>query len=105
MDKFFLAAGLIAMTLNVANAEEHTVTQQGLAFDRASLTVKVGDSVPFVNQDAEFHNIFSLSDTATFDLGSFGQGESRSHVFDAPGEVEVECAIHPDMIMTIEVAE
>ena len=61
------------------------------------LTVKVGDTVKFVNNDAFFHNVFSLSDAALFDLGSFPKGESKSVTFEESGVVEVECAIHPDM--------
>lgn len=68
-------------------------------------TIKVnqGDSVSFRNSDPFFHNIFSLSATQIFDLGSYPSGEARSVVFEKPGLVEVECAIHPDMYMTVEV--
>ena len=48
-------------------------------------------------------NIFSLSDTKTFDLGSYPQGQSKKVVFDKPGTVEIECAIHPDMKLVVEV--
>ena len=64
-------------------------------------TVKVGDEIRFTNQDPFFHNIFSLSDTMFFDLGSYPQGEFRSIKVEKPGVVEVECAIHPSMQMKI----
>jgi plastocyanin len=38
-----------------------------------------------------------------FDLGSYPQGQSKSVTFDKAGKVEVECAIHPQMKMTVEV--
>jgi plastocyanin len=47
--------------------------------------------------------VFSLSDIQFFDLGSYPQGESKSVTFEKQGIIEVECAIHPDMKMTIEV--
>ncbi len=59
----------------------------------------------FINNDPFFHNVFSLSDTEMFDLGSYPQGESRDVTFNTPGVVEVECAIHPEMHMTIQVKE
>lgn len=82
---------------------EIVVTQKGKQFSPTELTVKVGDSVSFRNDDPFFHNVFSFSETRVFDLGSYPQGESRKVVFDKPGEVEVECAIHENMKLKITV--
>ena len=65
--------------------------------------MKVGDAVNFKNADPFNHNIFSLSDVKSFDLGSYPQGQSRKVVFDKPGTVEVECALHPQMKLQVEV--
>ncbi|MDX1587363.1 MAG: plastocyanin/azurin family copper-binding protein [Oleiphilaceae bacterium] len=89
----------------VAVAENYTVEQSDKAFQPQNLTIKAGDTVEFLNNDPFFHNIFSLSESKFFDLGSFPQGESRSITFENPGKVTVECAIHPQMQMTIEVEE
>jgi plastocyanin len=40
-----------------------------------------------------------------FDLGSFPQGQSRPVTFDKAGKVEVECAIHPQMKLIVEVGK
>ncbi len=89
-------------------AAEHVVEQKDKAFVSGgamveSLTISAGDSINFLNEDSFFHNIFSLSDLKTFDLGSYPQGESRSVVFDTPGTIEIECAIHPEMYMEVTV--
>ena len=84
-------------------AAEHVVGQKNKQFTVDEMTIAVGDSVSFANEDKFHHNVFSLSDAATFDLGSYDQGESKSVVFDQAGTVEVECAIHPRMRMTIHV--
>jgi plastocyanin len=76
---------------------------KGKAFSAAKMSVKVGESVTFVNDDPFAHNVFSLSDTKSFDLGSYGQGQSKTVQMDKPGVIEVECAVHPDMKMLIEV--
>jgi plastocyanin len=86
-----------------AHTAEFEIGQKGKKFSQKELTVKVGDTVSFKNDDPFFHNIFSLSDTKTFDLGSFPQGQSKKVIFDKAGTVEVECAIHPEMKVTIEV--
>lgn len=81
------------------------VGQKDKRFTVEHLSVKVGDAVSFTNDDPFFHNVFSLSPAATFDLGSYPQGESRVVTFDEPGEVQIECAIHPSMQMVVEVTE
>lgn len=68
-----------------------------------ALTINAGDTIRFKNEDPFFHNIFSLSDLKTFDLGSFPKGESKTIVFDKPGLAEVECAIHPEMFLELTV--
>lgn len=84
-------------------ASEHVVSQKGKTFSAKKMTVQAGDSVKFINDDPFAHNVFSLSDAKSFDLGSYGQGLAKSVVLDKPGTVEVECAVHPDMRMVIEV--
>ena len=85
------------------HAKDFEVAQKDKKFSQAKLTVNVGDSVSFKNEDAFAHNIFSLSDSKTFDLGSYPQGQAKKVTFDKSGTVEIECAIHPDMKMVIEV--
>lgn len=97
-----IAVLLLAPAL--AAAEEFTVGQKDKAFSTSHIKVKVGDKISFRNDDAFFHNIFSLSDVQSFDLGSFPQGQARKVTFTKPGKVEVECAIHPDMKLTVEVS-
>lgn len=90
-----------ATMASVAMAEEHVVTQKNKAFSVSEITIKTGDSISFRNEDSIHHNVFSLSDAALFDLGSYDKGKAKSHTFDTPGEVHVECAIHPDMKMKV----
>ncbi len=99
MKKLAVVLGVIFSSM--AMAETHVVTQKNQEFSHDKITVKAGDVVKFTNEDSTFHNIYSLSDTEIFDLGSFENGESREHTFNNKGEVEVECAIHPNMKMTV----
>ena len=97
-----LALAAILATTH-ATAAEQLVAQKGKAFTVKKLKVKVGDSVKFVNEDPFSHNVFSLSAAKSFDLGSYPQGGAKSVTFDKAGTIEVECAIHPEMTLTIEV--
>ena len=95
------AAFSLILVSAAVSAAEYEVVQENKSFSRSTLNVKVGDTVHFPNQDSTHHNVFSLSEAATFDLGSYGKGESESYTFEEAGEVEVECAIHPGMRMTV----
>ncbi len=97
-----LAALCLLLAAN-AMAADHPVSQKNLAFSVQKLSIKVGDSVTFLNEDNIVHNVFSLSDANTFDLGGASKGKSKTVSFDKAGTVEVECAVHPQMKMVIEV--
>jgi len=101
----FLTALFAATTVQAA---EITVDQHNKTFvvdgnKVEEITINVGDSIRFRNDDPFFHNIFSLSDLKTFDLGSFPKGEYKTVTFDKAGMAEVECAIHPEMYMEVTV--
>jgi plastocyanin len=85
-------------------AAEHLVSQKDKAFSTKTLDIKAGDKVAFRNDDAFSHNIFSLTDAMPFDLGTYGGGQMKAVTFAKPGKFEIECAIHPDMRMVINVA-
>jgi len=86
-----------------ALAAEQIIDQKDKQFSKKAVKIKVGDVIEFRNSDPFAHNIFSLSDVKAFDLGSYGQGQSKKVTFDKPGKVEVECSIHPSMQMVVEV--
>jgi len=107
MKKLMFAITLAFVSLSI-NAAEYTIGQLEKQFVKdgtliEKMTVNVGDVIHFKNQDPWFHNVFSLSDIKTFDLGSYPKGESKAVTFDKAGMVEVECAIHPSMFLEVEV--
>jgi plastocyanin len=91
----------ILITSVAVQAAESEVSQKNKSFSVKQLKIKKGDTVSFPNHDPFFHNVFSLSPAKTFDLGSYPSGETRKVTFDKPGAVDVECAIHPHMHMSI----
>ena len=76
---------------------EHTIRQEGKAFLPEINVVVKGSTVDFPNEDKFFHNVFSVSRPARFDLGLYRHGESKSVEFKRPGVVDIYCNIHPDM--------
>jgi plastocyanin len=79
--------------------------QRNLEFVPHVLVVPVGASIVFPNDDQVAHNVFSLSRTKSFNLGSYKPGESRTVVFDKAGIVELRCDVHAEMAAYILVME
>ena len=71
--------------------------QRNLEFIPHVLPVPVGSSIVFPNNDKVDHNVFSMSRTKKFNLGSYKPGESKTVVFDKPGIVELRCDVHAEM--------
>jgi plastocyanin len=71
--------------------------QRDEAFVPHVLAIVAGTVVDFPNNDATYHNVFSLSRTKAFDLGRYAAGRSKSVRFDRPGIVRVFCDIHSHM--------
>jgi plastocyanin len=73
------------------------IDQRNEAFVPHVLAIVAGTTVDFPNNDQTYHNVFSLSQTRTFDLGRYAAGRSKSVRFDRPGIVRVFCDIHSHM--------
>jgi plastocyanin len=74
------------------------VRQKDEQFVPHVLPVVRGTTVSFPNDDNVFHNVFSLSRAAEFDLGRYPRGETKApKPFAKTGTVQVFCHIHSDM--------
>ena len=60
-----------------------------------------GSTVEFPNSDPFFHNVFSLSRSATFDLGRYPRGQVRARAFFQAGLIKVYCHLHSHMSASI----
>ena len=79
-------------------ASGHAVmNQRNETFVPHVLAITTGSTVDFPNSDRIYHNVFSLSKPAPFDLGRYAAGHSKSIRFDRPGIVRVFCEIHSHM--------
>jgi plastocyanin len=74
-----------------------SMDQRNETFVPHVLAVTAGTVVDFPNSDRFYHNVFSLSKAARFDLGRYATGKSKSVKFDQPGIVRVFCEIHSHM--------
>jgi len=95
-----------AATVSVDNSTVVTTTQaanvvliENHAFNPASLTIKVGDSVTWTNKDSASHNVIF----ADFESDLMKKEDSFTHTFDTAGTFKYICGPHPYMEGTIEV--
>jgi plastocyanin len=65
------------------------------------IAITRGSRVEFPNQDPFYHNVFSLSSAANFNLGRYANGKSEHYDFKKAGLVKVYCNIHSHMSATI----
>ncbi len=81
------------------------VKQREKEFSPHVIAVRRGTVVDFPNDDRIYHNVFSQTPGAEFDLGLFRDGASRSVRFDKHGLVRVFCNIHAQMAANVMVLE
>jgi plastocyanin len=83
----------------------HAINQKNKQFAPQVSAIVKGTVVEFPNSDKIFHNVFSASRPARFDLGLYRSGSSKSVTFKRAGVVDVFCNIHPNMVSRVLVLE
>jgi plastocyanin len=82
-----------------------TIRQREKQFDPPLTIVVKGTTVDFPNEDKIFHNVFSVSRPARFDLGLYKSGTQKSVEMKRAGVVDVYCNIHPEMVAKVKVLD
>jgi plastocyanin len=75
------------------------VVLKNFAFSPTSVTVAVGATVTWENQDAMNHNV--IADDGSFKSPDFGPGQTFSFTFQKAGTYTYSCHIHPAMKGTV----
>jgi plastocyanin len=98
----FIAVLLLIGGAVTARASVTTVIQSHTSFDKPEVTVRVGDTVVFVNQDVVTHNIQIVNENNSIDdKGLQRPGGKVETIISTPGEYKVRCSIHPKMRMKL----
>ena len=67
----------------------------GFAFVPSTLTVAVGTTVTWTNNDSASHTV--TSNDNLFNSGTLAKGATFSHTFNQKGTFQYHCSIHPSM--------
>jgi plastocyanin len=87
-----------------STADAAQVSIKDFAYNPDPVTIKVGQSVTWTNEDSAPHTA-TAKDRDVLQSGTLNQGESFTQVFDTPGTYEYFCEFHPNMKGTIVVEE
>lgn len=93
-----VALGL-GFTAASSTATGVSVSIVGRAYQSATTTVSVGETVTWTNLALTAHTVTALG--GTFDSGALSPKESFSVTFSTPGEFRYACTIHPTMKGTV----
>lgn len=80
--------------------------QTNECFSPSSVTISVGSTITWTNDDTAAHTVTSGKDTTSdgvFDSSLFMAGKTFSHKFEAAGEYPYYCLVHPWMTGTVTV--
>lgn len=97
-----LASITTIATTTTSVPQTSAVTIQNFAFNPSSLTIKVGTTVTWTNQDSSTHTITSDSGNE-LNSGNIPSGQTYSHTFNSVGIFNYHCSIHTYMRGTITV--
>lgn len=90
-----LALPLAGKAIADGHATVHTVVIKDFSFNPASLEIKAGDTVMWVNEDSARHSAQDLN--GAFDTGLLSKGQSVSLTFGGAGSFNYRCGPHANM--------
>ena len=95
-----MMAALLTLVVGRAHAApEARVEISHFTFQPALITVAAGDTVIWVNDDAEEHTVTALDRSYT--SAGLEPAETFAHRFTTPGTYRYFCALHPHMTATV----
>jgi plastocyanin len=105
MGKLLLIAATLVTPLAFAAAagQSHSVSIKDMRFDPGNLTVKVGDTVTWTNNDDRDHTVVARD--GSFNSDNIRPGRSYSYQFTKAGKCSYSCSYHPRMKGTVTVSE
>jgi plastocyanin len=93
----------LSLPLMVLAQEGFSVSQIRRSFRPGAITIAVGSALRILNDDTVTHHVYVDQDGMKFDSGVQQVGESVELRFLSTGTFEVQCAVHPQMELTVTV--
>ena len=91
----------VGFNLRVKPLESAMIYQKDKSFFPKILPITKGTKVSFVNQDDFYHNVFSNTPKARFNIGRRPTGTKVEKTINSTGKIKIFCDVHPQMNATI----
>ena len=102
----FLVMSVILAMMSSVSAENYDISiTDDMKFNPEDLTINVGDTVTWTNNDGMGHTATSTDGPASFDSGNIASGGTWSFTFTEVGTYEYKCDYHSSMTATITVVQ
>ena len=88
-----------SLPMNVAKVDGPQVRIEEFHFNPGTLTIPVGTTVTWTNNDGTLHTVTSA--TKVFTSDGLDEGGAFSYTFTSPGTYSYYCKLHPHMTGTI----
>jgi plastocyanin len=95
----FFFAGIFGPGDSQAQAAPNTIEISNFSFVPTTLTVPVGTTVAWVNEDDEPHTV--VESNTLFKSHALDTGDKFSFTFTTPGKFQYFCTIHAHMVGTV----
>lgn len=79
-------------------AQEYDVTMESIEFNPGNITIEVGSTVTWTNEDPVEHT--TTADNGEWDSDLMGQGDTFNHTFEEAGTFPYHCIPHQAQGMT-----
>jgi len=76
------------------------VSEEGIAFKPAEVTVSAGDTVTWTNNDSVAHDV-TADAFSSGEPGGMAPGDNFKHTFQEAGTFDYVCTVHPGMEGTV----
>jgi plastocyanin len=93
------SAPTVRPAASVNTAATSGVTIKNFLYNPRSVSIQVGDTVKWTNQDSAEHT--ATAKDSSFDTGKLKKGQSGSHKFTKAGSIAYICSVHPNMKGTV----
>ena len=101
-----IAGVLLLLAAGTAEAADHQITIKNMKFSPAKVSAKVGDTLSFVNNDPDDHDLYTSSAKFGVNLPNVTKnGGTAQMALHQTGRFDLECGIHPDMLLTVSVTK
>ena len=88
-------------TPELVETKDANMTQRAKTFFPNIIAVTKGSTVKFINEDEHYHNVYSLTPKARFNIGRRPTGNVYGQKINKVGIIKLGCDIHDDMGATI----